>query len=59
MLKGIPKGRYTKEFRQEAIKLITVQKLGITEASRRLEIPSNTLDNWYRKYKAGKLEEVG
>jgi transposase len=58
-LKGIPNGRYTKEFRQEAIKLITEQHLGITEAARRLDIPPNTLDNWYRKYKAGKLEEVG
>ena len=55
----IPYGRYTREFREEAIKLVTDEKMGITEAARRLNIPSNTLDNWYRKYQAGKLGEVG
>ena len=59
MTKRIPHGKYTREFREEAIKLVTEEDLGITEAARRLNIPSNTLDNWYRKYKAGKLGDVG
>ena len=59
MTKRIPHGKYTREFREEAIKLVTEEGMGITEAARRLRIPSNTLDNWYRKYKAGKLGEVG
>jgi transposase len=52
-------GKYSKEFREEAVKLVTDGKMGITEASRRLNIPPNTLDNWYRKYQAGKLGDVG
>jgi transposase-like protein len=55
----LPQGKYTSEFRIEAIKLITEQHLGITAAARQLDIPPNTLDHWYRKYKAGKLEEIG
>jgi len=57
--KRIPHGKYSREFREEAVKLIAEEGLGITEAARRLNIPSNTMDNWYRKYKAGKLGEVG
>ena len=55
----LPQGKYTSEFRIEAIKLITEQHFGITAAARQLDIPPNTLDHWYRKYKAGKLEEIG
>jgi transposase-like protein len=55
----LPQGKYTSEFRIEAIKLIMEQHLGITAAARQLDIPPNTLDHWYRKYKAGKLEEIG
>jgi transposase-like protein len=58
-LQKIPRGRYTKEFRLEAVKLVTEEKLSISEAARRLSLPTNTLDNWIRKAKAGKLGEVG
>jgi transposase len=58
-MERIPYGKYTREFREEAVKLITEEKLGITEAARRLNIPPNTMDNWYRKHKEGKLGEVG
>ena len=58
-MEKIPYGKYSKEFREEAIKLVTEEKLGITQAARQLNIPPNTLDNWYRKYQAGKLGEIG
>ncbi len=58
-MKGIPQGRYTKEFREEAVKLVTEEKLAIPEAARRLSLPPSTLANWVRAYKAGKLGEVG
>lgn len=58
-MQRIPRGRYTKEFRLEAVKLITEERLPITEAARRLSLPPNTLDNWFRKHKAGKLGDVG
>ena len=58
-MKGIPQGRYTREFREEAVKLVVEEKLSIAEVSRRLELPSNTIHNWLKKLKEGKLAEVG
>jgi len=51
-MKGIPQGRYTKEFRQEAVKLVTEEELSLPEAARRISLPTSTLAN-------GKLGDVG
>jgi transposase len=53
----VPKARYTKEFREEAVKL--AEAIGSSEASRRLSIPLKSLANWLRASKSGKLEDVG
>jgi transposase-like protein len=58
-VKGIPQGRYSMEFRQEAVKLVIEEKLSVAEVARRLELPANTIHNWLKKFKAGKLGEVG
>ena len=58
-MKGVPQGRYTKEFREEAVKLVTEEKLSLPEAARRLSLPPSTLGNWVKAYKAGRLGEVG
>ncbi len=58
-MKGIPQGRYTKEFREEAVKLITEERLSLPEAARRLSLPPSTLGNWVKQFKAGRLGEVG
>jgi transposase-like protein len=58
-MKGIPQGRYTKEFREEAVKLITEDKLSWAEAARRLSIPVSTIGNWMKASKTGKLAEIG
>jgi len=58
-MERIPHGKYTKEFRQQAVQLVIQENLSIPEAARRLNLPTNTLDNWMRKYKAGKLGEIG
>jgi transposase len=58
-VKGIPQGRYTKEFREEAVKLVIEERLSWPEAARRLSLPPSTLGNWMKAYKAGKLGEVG
>ena len=58
-MKGIPQGRYAKELREEAVKLITNEKLSLPEAARRLSLPPSTLGNWVRAYKEGRLGEVG
>jgi transposase-like protein len=58
-VKGIPRGKYTKEFREEAVKLITEEKLSYPEAGRRLQLAPTTIMNWVRASKAGKLGEIG
>ena len=58
-MKGIPNGRYTKEFRQEAVKLVTDEKLSWAEAARKLSLPTSTLSNWMKAYKSDKLGDIG
>jgi transposase len=58
-LKRVPQGRYTKEFREEAVKLVTEEKLSLPEAGRRLSLPPSTIGNWVKAHRAGKLGEVG
>ncbi len=58
-MKGIPQGRYTKEFREEAVKMVTEEKLSLPEAARRLSLPPSTLATWVKAYKTGRLGEVG
>jgi transposase len=58
-MRGVPNGRYTKEFREEAVKLVVEGKLSVPEVGRRLSLPPSTLGNWIKAYKAGKLTEVG
>ena len=58
-MQRIPYGKYSREFRQEAVKLVTEEKLSVKEAGRRLSIPPSTLDHWLRAATSGKLGEVG
>ncbi|HSW62037.1 MAG TPA: transposase, partial [Dissulfurispiraceae bacterium] len=58
-MERIPRGRYTKEFRMEAVKLIVEGKLPQREVSRRLNVSENTLQNWLKAYRQGKVSEVG
>ena len=58
-MKGVPQGRYTKEFREEAVKLVTEEKISLPEASRRLSLAPSTLGYWVKALKAGKLGEIG
>ncbi|MGF6921669.1 transposase [Paraburkholderia sp. 40] len=50
---------YTKEFREEAVKLVIADGLGVSEAACRLSISMKTLANWVRAANDGKLENVG
>ncbi|MDP2815529.1 MAG: transposase [Rectinemataceae bacterium] len=52
-------GRYTKEFREEAVKLVTEEGLSASEVSRRLELPSSTIISWLKAVRAGRLGETG
>jgi len=58
-LKGIPQGRYTREFRQEAVRLVTEERLSLPEGARRLSLSPSTLAYWVKAYKEGKLGEIG
>ena len=54
-----PNGKYNKEFREEAVKLVTEEKLSLPEAARSLSIPTSTLANWLKAKKTGKLGDMG
>jgi len=58
-LRGIPQGRYTREFRQEAVKLVIEDKVSCREAAQRLSLAPSTLAYWVKAYKEGKLGDVG
>jgi hypothetical protein len=48
-MERIPKKNYTKDFREEAVKLITEGGLRIPDTSRRLTLPSSTITYWVIK----------
>ncbi len=58
-MKGVPQGRYTKEFREEAVKMVTEESISLPEAARRLSLPPSTLATWVKAFRAGRLGEVG
>ena len=58
-MKGVPQGRYTREFREEAVRLIAEEKLSLPEAGRRLSLPPSTLGYWVKAHSSGKLGDVG
>jgi len=58
-LKGIPQGRYTREFRQEAVKLVVEEKISCCEAAQRLSLAPSTLAYWIKAYREGKLGDIG
>jgi transposase-like protein len=59
MMKGIPRGKYTKEFRQEAVKLVMDEKLSWGKAGHRLNLAPSTIGNWIKQSKAGTLGDIG
>lgn len=58
-MERIPYGKYTKEFRQEAVRLVKEGGMSVLEAGRRMSIAPSTLSHWVKAEKEGKLEEVG
>ena len=58
-MKGIPQGRYTREFRQEAVRLVVEERITCRKAALQLSLAPATLAYWVKAYKAGKLGEIG
>jgi transposase-like protein len=52
-MEKLPKGVYTKEFKEEAVKLITEQGLTVPEVARRLSLPKSTITQWVKNKKKG------
>ena len=47
-MERIPNAVYTKEFREEAVMMVTEGGLTIPEVARRLSIPKSTISYWVR-----------
>ncbi len=58
-MERIPNTIYTKELREEAIKLVTEGGLSVPEVGRRLSIAPSTIRYWVKVNKEGKLSDVG
>ena len=58
-MERVPNGRYTKEFREEAVKMVTEGGLSVLEVSSRLSLPKSTLERWRRVSKRGDLGKIG
>jgi len=56
-MKGLSRQKYTKEFKEEAVKLVTEQGLSLAEACRLLSIPNQSMSRWLAKAKAGKTQD--
>lgn len=54
----IPRKAYTLEFKQEAVRLVESGQR-ISEAARSLGVVEQTLSNWVRAHRAGKLRGAG
>ena len=57
-MRGIPNGRYTREFRQEAVRLVVEERIACRKAALQLSLAPSTLTYWVKAYKAGKLGEI-
>lgn len=58
-MEKLPRGRYTKEFREQAVKLVLDEKLTLREAGKRLSLSWKTLGHWVAASRAGTLGEMG
>lgn len=52
----IPKQSYTTEFKQEAVRQVEIEGKSPAQVARDLGIAEQTLGNWRKAYKAGKLQ---
>jgi transposase len=58
-MERVPKAIFTKEFKEEAVKMVTEGQLTVPEVGRRLSIPKSTLAHWVKIAKEGKLSDIG
>jgi transposase len=58
-MERIPRQKYTKEFREQAVRLVLEQDLTTPEAARRLAMSDKTLANWVFRARRGQLATLG
>lgn len=58
-MEKLPRQKYTKEFREQAVRLVIEQELTVPEAAKRLSMSDKTLMNWVFRARHGKLGEMG
>jgi transposase len=58
-MERIPRAMYTRELREEAVKLVTESGLTINEVGRRLSISPSTIRYWINAKKEGASSTVG
>ena len=58
-MERIPRAIYTKELREEAVKLVTEGGLRIPEVGRRLSVAPSTIRYWVKANKEGNLRRSG
>jgi transposase len=58
-MKRTPLGKYTRQFREEAARMVIERQLSIKQAAMELSLPESTLSTWVRQLKVGNLSEIG
>ncbi len=55
----IPPRCYSREFREEAVRLVFEGSTSVSQVAKQLSMPKSTLESWVRAAKAGKLGDIG
>jgi transposase len=58
-MEQVPRQQDTKEFREQAVRLVLAQQVTMPEAARRLSMSGKTLKNWVGRARHGQLATVG
>ena len=58
-MERIPRAIFTKQLREEPVKLLTEGGLSIPEVERRLSVSPSTIRYWVKANKQGELKDVG
>ncbi len=58
-MEKVPRVVYTKEFKEEAVKMVTEAGLSIPEVARRVSVSASTIRYWVTLAKEGRLSRGG
>jgi transposase len=58
-MERVPRVVYTKEFKEEAVKMVTEAGLSVPEVARRVSVSTSTIAYWVRMAREGRLSNGG